>query len=160
MQSATDFDPRMPPPHVDPGEELGRSVFSRRKSRRARRGQIDMDIFLEREDADSISVDRLEHAPIHELAAWSRERGQNRTPPQAFQGWAVLTARHAAASGRTVVATPILQNPCHADIFLNITGDDRRQQQKEHANEMAAHATWIDAKTSPGSTAGPVPDSQ
>lgn len=150
----------MPPSHIDPREELGRSVFSRRKSRRARLGQIDMDIFLEREDAKSISVDRLKQAPIHELTARSRERGQDRTPPQAFQGWAVLTARHAAASGRTVVATPMPQNPCHADIFLNIIGDGRRRQQKEHANEMAAHATWRDAEPLPGSSAGLVPDSQ
>ena len=72
-----------PLPHVAPQEALGRSVFSRRRSSRARRGQIDMDIFLEREDAGSISVDRMDHAPIDELAAWSRERGRNRSPAQA-----------------------------------------------------------------------------
>ena len=65
-----------PPPHVDTQEALGRSVFSRRRSSRARHGQIDMDIFLEREDTESISVDRMDHAPIHELAAWSKERGR------------------------------------------------------------------------------------
>ncbi|MCY4600765.1 MAG: hypothetical protein OXF27_12705 [Acidobacteria bacterium] len=113
-----------------------------------------MSIFLEREDAESISVDRLQHAPINELAAWSHERGQNRTLPQAFQGWAVLTAEHAGRNGRTVVATPMPKNPCHADIFLNVTGDERRQQQKQHANEMAAHATWMEAGPLPGSEFG------
>ena len=138
-----------PPPHVDPQEALGRSVFSSRRSRRARSGQIDMDIFLEREDAESISVDRMDHAPTRELTAWSRERGHNRNPRQEFYGWAVLTAEHAGASARTVTATPLSPNPCHADIFLNVTGDERRRQQKQHANELAAHATWREAEPFP-----------
>ena len=151
---------RMPSPHIGPREKLGRSVFSVKKRRRARQGKIDMDIFLGREDDESISVDRLEHAPIHESAARSRERGQNRTPPKSFQGWAVLMVRHAAASGRTVEATPTPENPCHADIFLNIIGDGRRRRQKEHANEMAAHATWMDTEPLPDSSAEPVRDSR
>lgn len=105
-----------------------------------------MDIFLEHKDAESISVDRMDHAPIHELAEWSRNRGRNRNPPKNFQGWAVLTAEHAGGNGRTVVPTPLPENRCHADIFLNITGDERRRQQKQHANEMAAHATWMEAE--------------
>ena len=135
-----------PPQQVDAEESLGRSVFSRRSSSRARQGQIDMHIFLEREDAESISVDRMDHAPIHELAAWSRERARNRKPPKEFHGWAVLTAEDAGRRGRTVVATPIPENRCHADIFLNITGDERRRKQKQHAHEMAAHATWMDVE--------------
>lgn len=88
----------------------------------------------------------MDHAPIHELAEWSRNRGRNRNPPKNFQGWAVLTAEHAGGNGRTVVPTPLPENRCHADIFLNITGDERRRQQKQHANEMAAHATWMEAE--------------
>lgn len=135
-----------PPPRVAPEEGLGRGVFSRKRSERARRGRIDMDIFLEREDAESISVDRMDDAPIRQLAEWSRDRGRNRNPPQAFHGWAVLTAGHAGQSGRTVAATPMAENPHHADIFLNVSGDERRRQQKQHAHELAAHATWKEAE--------------
>ena len=138
-----------PPPHIGADEELGRTVISRRRSSRARRGQIDMDIFLEREDAESISVDRMEHAPIRELTAGAGERGRNRQPPQAFYGWAVLTAEHAGRSGRTVVATPRPENPCHADIVLNVTGDERRRQQKQHAIELAAHSQWLESPMKP-----------
>ncbi len=106
-----------------------------------------MDIFLEREDAASISVDRLDHAPIQELAEWSRERGRNRSPPRRFYGWAVLIAEDASRSGRTVLATPMPENPCHADILLNVSGDERRRQQKQHANELAAHAKWVEAES-------------
>ena len=105
-----------------------------------------MKVFLEREDAESISVDRMGHAPISELAAWSRDRGRSRNPPQTFHGWAVLIAEDASRSGRTVLATPMPENPCHADILLNVTGDERRRQQKQHANELAAHATWREAE--------------
>ena len=106
-----------------------------------------MAIFLEREDAESISVDRMDHAPTQELAAWSRQRGLDRNPPQEFQGWAVLTVEHACHSGRTVAATPTPENPCHADIFLNVSGDERRRKQKQHANEMAAHARWMEPES-------------
>ena len=52
-------------PRLATDERLGRSVFSQKSSRRARKtGQIDMKIFLEREEAESISVDRMDHAPL------------------------------------------------------------------------------------------------
>ena len=103
-----------------------------------------MDIFLEREAAESISVDRMGCAPHVELAEWSRERGRNREPTREFHGWAVLKVGNAEMNGRTVEATPKLQNKCHADIFLNVTGDERRRQQKQHAVELAAHSRWLE----------------
>ena len=135
----------IPHAQLDPDEDLGRAVFSRRRRKRALAGQIDMDIFLEREKAESISVDRMGCASHVDLAEWSRERGRNREPSQEFHGWAVLKVRNAEMSGRTVEATPTLQNKCHADISLNITGDERRRQQKQHANELAAHSRWWEA---------------
>ena len=134
-----------PPAQLDADEDLGRGVFSRRRRDRARNGHVDMDIFLEREEAKSISVDRMVHAPLDELAEWSRQRGRSRAPSREFHGWAVLTVADAEMSGRTVAATPTLDNKCHADIYLNITGDERRRQQKQHANELAAHSRWLDA---------------
>ena len=104
-----------------------------------------MKIFLEREEAESISVDRMDHAPLSELAEWSRERGRNRNPPRNFHGWAVLMVEHAGMNGRTVEATPTSENRCHADIFLNVTGDERRRRQKQHANELAAYSKWQEA---------------
>ena len=130
---------------LDADEDLGRGVFSRRRCKRARNGNVDMDIFLEREDADSISVDRMDHASVEELAGWSEERGRSREPSQEFYGWAVLKVQDAERNDRTVVASPTLKNRCHADIFLNITGEERRRRQKQHAVELAAHAHWLDA---------------
>ena len=109
------------------------------------RFNIDMDVFLESEDVESISVDRMDHATVDELAGWSRDRGRNRAPSQEFYGWAVLKVRDAERNDRTVVANPTLENRCHADILLNITGEERRRQQKQHAVELAAHAHWFEA---------------
>ena len=127
-------------------ENIGRSVFSRRAARRARKGIIIHEVFLESLEVDSISVDRMDHATRGDLAALSIQTGQNRTPPRDFHGWAVLTVDAAAANGRTVKATPDGFNRYHADIFLNLRDDkERRDGQKQHANELATLAKWWDA---------------
>ena len=133
-----------PQAECDADEDLGRAVFSERRRDRARKGNMDTDIFLEREQAESISVDRMDHAPMDELAEWSRERARNRATSRQFYGWAVLKVRDAARNGRTVAPTPTLQNRCHADIYLNVTGEERRRQQKQHALELASHSRWLD----------------
>ena len=117
-----------PPAELDADEDLGRGVFSGRNRKRARRGIIDFDIFLESEQAESISVDRMDYALIDELAAWSRERARCRGADRRFYGWAVLKVRDAEKDGRTVAATPTPQNRCHADILLNVTGEERKRQ--------------------------------
>ena len=109
-----------------------------------------MDVFLEREQAESISVDRMDHATDDELAEWSRERAHSREPPRQLYGWAVVKVRDAARSGRTVEATPTPQNRCHADIFLNVTGEERKRQQKDHAIELADKSRWLEAPADPG----------
>ena len=141
-----------PPAGLDANEDLGRAVFSRRSRNRARtKGAIDMDIFLEHEQAASISVNRMGHAPIDELAEWSREQARNRVPSRQFYGWAVLKVQDAAENGRTVEATPTPQNRCHADIHLNVTGEERRRQQKDHAVELADKSRWLEAPADPDS---------
>ena len=144
--------PQAPPAELNTNEDLGRAVFSRRRRDRARKvGRIHMDVFLEREQAESISVDRMDHAAADELAEWSRERGRSREPPRQFHGWAVVKVGDAEANGRTVEATPTLQNRCHADIFLNVTGEERRRQQKDHAVELAHKSQWKEAPAVPDS---------
>ena len=136
-----------PPTELDANEDLGRAAFDRRSRNRALRGVINHRVFLASEQAASISVDRMDHAPIDELAAWSRERARSRGTDRRFYGWAVLKVRDAEEDGRNVAATPTPQNRCHADIFLNITatGEERRRQQEEHALQLAEHSRWREA---------------
>ena len=142
-----------PPAELDANEDLGRATFDRRSRNRALRGVINHRVFLESEQAVSISVDRMDHAPIDELAAWSRERARSRGPSRQFYGWAVLKVQDAENDGRTVKATPTPQNRCHADILLNITatGEERRRQQEKHALQLAEHSRWEEAPAVPDS---------
>lgn len=131
-------------PALGISENIGRSVFSGRAAKRARKdGTIIPDVFLESREADSISVDRMDHAPRTVLAALSTQIGQNRIQPREFRGWAVLTVEAAESNGRAVRATPNESNRYHADIFLHLRDDDeRRDGQRQHATELAARATW------------------
>ena len=88
----------------------------------------------------------MDHAPLSVLATLSKQTGQNRTPPRNFYGWAVMKVSDATANGRTVEATPTDTNIYHTDIILHLPDDnERRDQQKQHANELAAHAQWREA---------------
>ena len=60
-------------------ENIGRSVFSGKAAKRARKGTIIHEVFLESLEADSISVDRMDHATRRALAALSIQTGRNRT---------------------------------------------------------------------------------
>ena len=129
-------------------EAIGRNVFSSRAAKRARRrGVVIPEVFLERLEAESISVGRMGYVSNSVLAELARGRGQDRHPPRNFHGWVIIEVSDAASRGRTVQATPTATNPYHADIFLNLSADDkeRRDKQIQHANDMAAHARWEDA---------------
>ena len=133
-------------PELHDSETIGRSVFSSRLAKRGRNGSVVPDVFLESLEADSISVDRMDHGSPTDLANLSKKTGQKRTPPRDFYGWATMEAREAASSGRSVRATSKEDNVYHADIFLNLPYDDqRRDRQKQHATELAALAKWLDA---------------
>ena len=110
---------------------------------------------------DRISVDRLDRARLSDLAALAAERGRQRGPSgHEFRGWAVVTVEEAASNGRCVEATPTPTNPFHADICLNLSAglaeEERREEQKLHANDLARRAQWSNAPETPAQeTAAP-----
>ncbi len=137
--------PREALPELGQNERLGRSIVASRAAKRARtKGVIIRDVFLEAEQAPSLSVDRMDHATLHDMAVLGRERARNRIPPRQLHGWAVIAVRKAASGKRTVEATPRPDNIYRADIFLNIVGDELRDRQKGHATELAARSRWLD----------------
>lgn len=131
----------MTAPHqIRPSENLGRGAFSSGHAKRAQRGQVPARIFLEREGAIEISVDRLDHAPPAEAAAVAD--GNVAARNQTFYGWAVVSAQKAAANGRRVKASPKLDNPYHADIVLPTSTAEDREEQIGHAQELADNSSW------------------
>ena len=132
-------------PELTQDEQLGRSIVGSQAARKARtKGVIIRNVFLEAKGAPSLSVDRMDHATLDKMAVLGGKRAQNRKPPRQLHGWAVITVGKAASNRRTAEATPQPDNIYHADIFLNIVGDEARDQQKGHATELAARSRWLD----------------
>lgn len=128
------------PKIVDDKEELGRGIFDSRRAKKAASGIILPNIFKERDGVREISVDRLSfghHAQISKVHDTERFN-------QTFYGWAVLAAKEAAEQGRSVVASPVQDNPYHAEIVLPDAGrDDPVDDQNAHALSLAMRAKWM-----------------
>lgn len=131
---------------VERSEELGRGVFSSRIARRSRRS-VPHSVFLERAGNAGISVDRLNVAPLTKALDIARSVAAHR--PGSFHGWAVVTAALAASSGRRVLATPQHDNPFHADIVLPDSAQEERDDQVQHARELADASRWRPVPHSP-----------
>ena len=128
-------------PPLEQVDNLGRSVFSRKRARRLARGNIDPHTFLETIEVDSLSVDRLDHASDETMTEIADQTAGLRLAN--FYGWAVVTVEDASRDERTVRATPMLHNPYHADIELNVPDStERRDEQRKHAVALANHASW------------------
>lgn len=124
-------------------EELGRGVSSSRVARRLRNSRPRHYDFLPREGVVEISVDRLSVAGLKLASALAadRDRARNRT----FYGWLVVVASEAACEGRRVVASPLIDNPYHADIILPTNAAADREEQIQHAQDLADSSYWRDA---------------
>lgn len=131
------------PPSVPPEEILGRGVFSRQDARKAQRGVIPRNVFLERQGVATLSVDRLDLMESRKAVALGEERAPSRGPNARFLGWAAILAEDAAKDGRRVFATPIPgSNPYHADIQLPTDVAGNRRKQRVAAQKMADDACW------------------
>lgn len=90
-----------------------------------------------------LSVDRLDVAPPQEAIGIAEQVGNTRSKP--FFGWAVVKTQQARMNGRRVVSSPLPgENPYHADILVPDAAADDREEQKQHAQELADAATWLD----------------
>lgn len=121
------------PDQIAAAEELGRSLFSRRRGYRA---------FMERPGVRMLSVDRLTYAPPDFAVANADRtaRMRNRT----FYGWLVITAGRAVAEGFHIQASPLPDgsNPYHADIILPESAVDNRDERLRRAQLLADAAQW------------------
>lgn len=138
------------PERIRDDEMLGRSVFSGSAAERGKRkGVIIRNVFQVRPDEDCISVDRMNYESDERMALLADVRGKGRGAT--FYGWAMLSADDAAQAGdaelrRTVEASPLPENPYHANVVMTIPADlaknERQDIQKQHAVALAACAKW------------------
>ena len=128
------------PIDISDQENLARGIFSKSIAKRAPR-KIPKTVFLEKRGKKNISVDRIDVASsIDILVDLSDEIAKNRQGP--FCGWAVITAENASDNEREVLASPLQDNPYHADIILPDAAVKEREEQKTHAQQLADKATW------------------
>jgi hypothetical protein len=130
-------------PPIKSDERLGRRVFSSKDLRRLRASKPVPDIFKPKLGVSDISMDRLDHCSLEDLAniviATSGQRASN------FGGWAALTVSDAVRNNRQVRESAQLDNPYHADIVIPLLGPDEDQEiRNAHAVELAAHASLIE----------------
>ncbi len=145
------MNPEKVPENIGQDEELGRSVFSRRRARRARRSRVPADVFLEKEGEPKISVDRLSIASPDEATEIAEAVAAKRNANATFYGWAFLTASRTRENGREALASPLESNPYHADIVLPEAAVEDREEQQRHALELADASDW---RESPNSSQG------
>ncbi len=123
-------------------EELGRGVFSSKNAKRAKRSRVPAHVFLEKLGEPKISVDRLSVAPLDAVVKVAERVAVGRGA--SFYGWAIVIAKRIRENRREVVATPLPDNPYHADILLPETAADDREEQQRHAQELADASRWKD----------------
>lgn len=130
------------PTTIAPDEYLGRRISSRRDANRMQRAnKIPYNYFMPKKGDVRLSVDRLAIAPLGKISEIAADTIL-RTSGNQFRGWAVVSADTAAASERSVAASPIPGNPYHADIILPADTANNRIAQKNHAADMARLASW------------------
>ena len=123
-------------------ERVGREIFSRRFARIGRAGGVNYRNFMGEESA-ALSVDLLDRAPLKVMTQIGDKNAVNRGTGRSFYGWAVVCKADAEQDGRTVLESPTLWNPFHADIGLPPLGDDemeRLDSRRLHAQSLAAAA--------------------
>ena len=136
MQQSVELRPLLP------NDPLGRYVLSKRRAARAlNKGEIAHDLFVEAVERDNLSVDRLGFAPDLEMAEIADASAAARGKP--FFGWVIVSVQRASNMGRKVMPVPLLNNPFHAEISLNLpTGAERKDVATQHALDLAMHATY------------------
>lgn len=131
---------------VDAWEKLGRRVFSSSQSKKAANGKVPLQIFLEVGNR-KISVDRLTTAPLtvtplNYITAEADEAGAKRYPSRSFYGWAVVDTEQVLANGCTLQASPLPNNPYHANIVLPDVATTNAEAQRQYATALASIAKW------------------
>jgi hypothetical protein len=124
-------------------EAVGRRVHSSKQAKRAEKGRIHFNIFLGKDGEPTLSVDRLDEAPQKKLVSIARRAAKARK--RSFYGWAELVVLSVRENGRSVIASPLPDNPYHADIVLPPDSVECRRKQMEHAQNLADNSKWLAA---------------
>lgn len=124
-------------------EDIGRRISRRSDQYRVKRSNKSASkIFMPRKGEVRLSMDRLTIAPPGKMSQIAADTISKTTSDRQFLGWAVVSVQDVVAYGLRVVASPIPDNPYHADIILLDDTANDIDDQKSHAVELARLASW------------------
>ena len=131
-------------------ETIVRGVFSRRHFAATTR-RVKPNVFLEGAHQRRLSVDRADEATEEELVRLGEDRAKKRS--RTFHGWARLSVAAAEDSGPGVEvwASPMSDNPYHADIVLP---DNALSLRKHLANRLARTSQYYERPDTAGRRQG------
>ena len=134
---------------IQADEKLGREEWSGSAARKTFRkrnneggGWAPVSKFKPPKDSNEISVNRMGFSPDERMARIGVHNAK--LSGKAFWGWYILSASDVKEVGCEVRASPLLDNPYHADIMIPVALDaeDRRLQLIEFARDLAYYATF------------------
>ena len=122
---------------------LGRRAKYRRQAVRAERSRnVHASVFEPPNGRNEVSVDHLEDSGVtsdDEIAKIATE--ELAAADHKFYGWYVLTVRDVEKEECSVLLSPTVNNPYHADILYPETDTvDRRHHFRQFAQRLASHA--------------------
>ena len=131
------------PTIIASNEDIGRRISRRADEYRVRRSNKSASkIFMPRKGEVRLSMDRLTIAPPGKISQIAADTIRKTTSDRQFLGWAVVSVQDVADNGGRVVASPIPDNPYHADIILPDDTANVADDQKTLAVELARLASW------------------
>ena len=137
------------PSEIADDERLGRQEWSNSTARKVRgrqlRGEsprVPANKFMPPNDSSELSVDRMDHAELDELAKLAEKNTARKDP--SLKGWYTLSAADVIGAKCAVQSSPLSGNPYHADILIpvKLDQDDRRDALIEFALDLACLADF------------------
>lgn len=130
-------------PEVQLNDKVGRAICSRRDARAIKNNKCRPKIFDDQKSLYAISVDRFGFCSDKELTKIQEQRADRVAIKYArecsFYGWAQLKVEDIQQVA-SVKASPVEENPYHADICLPT--NESEDERIAHLHALAAHAQW------------------
>ena len=127
---------------INDADLLGRAIFSSGQAKRAIKGNIDFNIFFNKE-IEFLSVDRFGFCSEEKLTQIQDKNAELRSTKEskrAFYGWAEIEAKSIRKNGLTVQAISEKNNPYHAHI--NLPKNIDRDEKIGFAKQLASSSEW------------------
>lgn len=140
---------KVPHSPIEKADKLGREEWSESAAKKSYRrylvegmARAPVARFKPPKNSSEISVNRMDLAPAETMAELGKRNAESNG--KSFWGWYILTAGDVEGVGCSVSASPLEDNPHHADIIIPVPLDaeERRDAVIEYARDLAYHAEF------------------